>query len=121
MVEHEKEQGFMSMIKDGLSYFSHIIAASIYTPMAEGTEIVMNNIEYRIRRMEKRILRKISSLFIIGFGGVFLIFALLFFLIESFALSKAEAYFSIGIVIFVIGLLLKLGESEREKNEKQKK
>ena len=36
--------------------------------------MVMKTIEDRIVRIEKRILRKISSLLIIGFGVVFLIF-----------------------------------------------
>ena len=120
MVEREKEGGFMDMIKDGikdgLSNISQIISASIFPPIAEGTETVMKNIEDRIirieKRIERRILRKISSLLIIGFGGVFLIFALFFFLIEYLGWSKAAAFFSTGIVVFVIGLLLKAGESD---------
>jgi VIT1/CCC1 family predicted Fe2+/Mn2+ transporter len=74
--------------------------------------MVMKTIENRIMRIEKRILRKISSLFIIGFGGTFLIFALFFFLRESLGWSNAAACFSIGITVFVIGLLLKAGESD---------
>jgi len=109
----EKEQGFMGMIKDGLSYISQIVTASILPPITEGAEMVMKNVEERIMHIQKRMLREISSLVIIGFGGVFLILALLFFLIENLGLSKAVAFFSIGIIIFVIGLLLKIRESNK--------
>jgi hypothetical protein len=113
MAEHEKKRGFMDMLKEGLSFISHIISASIFSPIEEGAERVINNIEDRIIRIEKRIFRKISSLLIIGFGAVFLIFALFFFLIEYMHFSNATAFFSIGITIFVVGLLLKLRESDR--------
>jgi len=113
MAESEKDHGFMGMIREGVGYISQIISASIFPPIAEGAEMVMKTIEDRIVRIEKRILRKISSLLIIGFGVVFLIFALFFFLREYFGWSNAVAFFSIGITVFVIGLLLKVGESDR--------
>jgi hypothetical protein len=113
MVKHEKESGFMDLVRDGVGYISQIISASIFPPIAQGTEMVMKNIDDRMLRIEKRILRKISSLLIIGFGGVFLIIALSFFLIEYLGWSNAAAYFSIGIIVFVIGLLMKTGESDR--------
>lgn len=88
----------MSVITDIVSHISHLISASVLLPLAE---------------MEKRILRKIWSSLIIGLGGVFLIFALFFFLIEYLEWSNAAAFFSIGIVVFVIGLLLKVRGYDR--------
>lgn len=108
----EKENGFMSIIKDGLSFVSQIVSASIVSPIADGAEIVMKNIDERIMRVEKRILRKLTSFIIIGCGALFLILALFFFLIDYLRWSKAIAFVSIGIIIFVIGLILKLRESD---------
>jgi hypothetical protein len=113
MVECEKERGFMDIIKDGLRYTSEMISASIFPPIAAGTEMVMKSIEDTIIRVEKRMLRKLSSLLIIGFGGVLLVVALFFYLREFLRWSNTAAYFSIGIMVFVIGLLLKAGESDR--------
>jgi hypothetical protein len=112
MVEREKKHGILDSIKEGLSYVSNIITASIFPQIAEGAEMVMKTIDGRILRIEKRILRKISSLVVIGFGGIFLILALLFFLIDYLAWSKEVAFFSIGIIVFIIGLLLKIRESD---------
>jgi len=113
MVEEGKEHGFWDMIKDGLIDVSHIISGSIFPSIAEGTDMVMKNIEERIIRLEKRLLRELSSLMIIGFGAIFLIFALFFFLKEYLGWGNALAFFSIGIIIFVIGLLLKIRGSDR--------
>ena len=113
MDEHEKGNGFMDIITDGLGYISQIISASIFPPMAEGADMVMRTVEERLMRMQKRILRRMSTLMIICFGGVLLILSFLFFLIEYLAFSKAAAFFSIGIIIFVIGLLLKAGGYDR--------
>ena len=112
-MEYEKKYGFKSIIKEWLNYISHLISANILSPIEEGTEILMRNLENRIIRVEKKILRDITSLLIIGFGGVFLIFALFFFLKEFLGLSNALAFFSIGGIVFVIGLLLKLKEFRR--------
>ncbi len=107
----EKKHGIMDTIKTGLGYVSQILSASIFPPIADGAELVMKRIEERMMRMEKRILRKMSSLIVIGFGGVFLVLGLLFFLIEYAGWSNAAAFFSIGITVFVIGLLMKLSET----------
>jgi len=114
MAENDKGHGFMDIIKDGLGFISQIITASIIPPIAESAEVVMKNIEERIIRIEKRILRKLTSFVILGVGILFLIFALLFFLIEYIGWSHTAAFFSIGITIFVIGLLIKLKESDNE-------
>ncbi len=106
--EHEKERGFVDKLKGALSFFSSIVSASLFPPIAQGAEIIMDTIDRRIVLIEKRIVSNLSSLLIIGFGGAFLIFALLSYLRESLAWSNAAAFFSIGITIFVIGLLLRV-------------
>ena len=98
----KKEGGFMDVIKYGLGYISQIVSASIFPP-----------IEDRIIQIEKRMLKKIYSLLIIGFGGVFLIFSLFFYLKDVLIWSNTLTFFVIGIIIFVIGLLLKVNESNK--------
>ena len=106
----EKENGFISLIKNGLSNLTKAISESIFSPIVDNTEKIIKNIEDKLLLMEKRIIRKISSLLIMGFGAILLIFALFFFLIESLNWNKAEALFAIGIIILIIGLLLRKGE-----------
>lgn len=110
MAEAEKKHGIVSIIKDALRYVTEIVASGIVPKM---TEMVMKTIDQRLILIEKRILGKIYSLLIIGFGGVLLVFALLSFLIDQIGWSKAAAFFAIGMPVFVIGLLLKIAQSNR--------
>ena len=116
MIKQKKENSFTNVINNGLSYISKLVSTAIFSHMAEGAEIVMDTIDDRIIRIEKRIQRKIYSIFLTLFGGIFLIFSIFFFLKEFLMWNNAAAFFSIGIIIFVIGLLLKIGESERREN-----
>jgi len=113
MIENEKKQGWTALLKDGLHYFSQVISANIFSPLAEGAETVLRNIECRIIRIEQRMLRKLSSWIVLWLGGIFLLFALFSFLREYLGWNNTIAFFSLGIVIFVSGLLLKIREAEK--------
>lgn len=112
MRENDKENGFMDLIKDGVGHIFRIITASMFPQIAEDTRRIMDSIENRIIRIERRILMNIWSIFIIGFGGIFLILALFSYLKEFLEWSNAASFFYIGIISFVIGLLLKAGVSD---------
>ena len=102
----------MGMIADGLIQITRVITAGVMPPIAEGTETIMKSIDEKIARIEKRILRKTVSMMILGFGATFLVLALFSLLVEYLLWSNAAAFFSIGITIFVIGLLLKAGDHD---------
>jgi len=112
MIKNEKAYGVFGKIKKGIGYISRVISASLFPGIVEGAGNVMKNIDNKIIQIEKRIIRKIFSLIVIFIGGLFLIFALFFFLKEYWGWSNAVTFFSIGMIIFVIGLLLKLNESD---------
>lgn len=113
MVNYKKENRFLDIVKSGSSYISQIISAAIFQPLEDGAKRVADNLNEKIAIIEGRIIRRAYSSLIIGLGGVFLVLALLFYLKEFLAWSNTAAFFSIGVVIFVIGLMLKLGESRR--------
>jgi len=118
MGEDKKNRGFMDKIKDGLEYTAQRISANISPPITEGGERVMQNLKDRIIRIQERVIRKIFSFVIMGFGAIFLVFALFFYLREFLGWSNSAAFFSIGIVMFVIGLLLNVGIRRGGKNGK---
>lgn len=108
MIQHEKEHGFIKSIKEGFSYTSQIISAYIFPQISDGAQLLMKNIDQRVSLIEKRMLRKITSLTVILFGGVFLVFSIFYFLIEFMNWNYTAAFFAIGITVFVIGLILKV-------------
>lgn len=113
MIKNEKDSSFMEIVKGGLDNIKKIILSSIFPPVLDGAEIVIRRIENRLIIMEKQILRRITTFMIICFGGVFLIFSFLFFQIEFLGLSKTMSFFLIGIIILIIGLILKFNEYNR--------
>ena len=115
MDEDKKNRGLKDKIKDGLEYTAQRISVNISPPITEAGEGVMQNLKGRIIRIQERVIRKIFSFVIMGFGAIFLVFALFFYLREFLGWSNSAAFFSIGIVMFVIGLLLNVGDSKRWK------
>lgn len=113
MVNQEKEHGFNNIVNKGLSYISRFVSATVFSHITQSAENLIDNIEMRIIRSERRIQRKIYSLFFMLLGGIFLIFAVFFFLKEFLILSNTTVFFSLGIIIFMIGLLLNTWEFER--------
>lgn len=110
----EKEHGFKDIIKK-------LISEVILSPIIEGAEVVMKNIDEKIiniekriiRNIEKRIIRTLSTMLIMGLGIIFLIFSFFFALKEYLGLTNSLSFFFIGIIILLIGILLKLGKSNR--------
>jgi hypothetical protein len=112
MTTHKKERGFIESLKGGLSYLSKLISATIFPSLMVGAGTVMKTIDSQIIRIERRLLRNVSSILIIGFGAGLLIFALISYLKDFFGWSNAAALFSVGIIVSVLGLLLRLGNSD---------
>ena len=106
---------FMDKVKEGIGSIFQIISEGVFPQIAEGAEIIIKKIDQKIIETEKRILRKMYFLSIIWLGGVFLIFGLFFYLTEFLGWDRALAFFSLGIIIFVIGLLLKIWDLNNEK------
>ena len=99
---------FIDKIKDGIVSIFQIICTGLFPQIEESAEIVMKKIDQRIIETERRILQKMYSLLIIWLGGVFLIFALFFYLTEFVGWNRALTFFSLGMTILVAGLLLKI-------------
>jgi len=118
MIKKENESGFKATLENGLSYIYSIISERIFPKREESTKNFIDNLEDISLIIEKRILRKISNFIVIGVGMTLLIVALISYLKEVQAWSNMFAYSFVGIIIFVIGLIMKLKESERLKNEK---
>lgn len=113
MVESEKGHGFMDVIKEGLNFISQFTLGSGNPSIAEITETIMKDIDTKLKQLEKRIMRKLVHLLIIGLGVIFLIFALFFVLKDYLLWSNAASFFAIGIVLFVGGLMLKMNDQDR--------
>lgn len=116
-IQKENNSGLKTILENGLGYISSIISEKMYPRRDENTETFMKNIDNTVLTIEKRVLRKILSFIVIGVGTLFLLFALFSYVKESLGWSNSLAYLSLGIIILIIGLILKLNENEGIKND----
>lgn len=112
MIEHKEKSEFVGIVTESLSCLSGIVSAGILPRILESTTRVMNTIDHRLAHVERRIVRKLYSFAMITGGGLFLLFSFFFLLTEYFGLSNAFSFFSIGLLLCMIGLMLTLGESD---------
>ena len=115
MVDERKKTGFWYMIKSALDPVPQIISASIVPPITDSINAVMKSVEDSVNRMQNNIVRMLSSVVIIGLGGIFLIFSLFFYLVEFLLWSRSLAFVCIGLVLLIIGLLFHLKKWNFEK------
>ncbi|MBR9704809.1 hypothetical protein GOV12_05330 [Candidatus Pacearchaeota archaeon] len=62
----------------------------------------------RMKRFEKYFIKQFTSITLILIAIVFLGISLAFLLIEFFEISKSIAFAAIGIIILLVGIILKL-------------
>ena len=105
MGKDKKNRGFIEVVKDCLDYSAQKISANMAPPIIiEIVERIAQSLENRIISIEERLMKKMFSFVLIGFGVIFLVFALFFFLREFLGWSNSVGFFSIGIVMLAIGL-----------------
>jgi hypothetical protein len=113
MDEFEKKKSFMGLIIEVIGSIGQIVTTSLVSPIIKSADGVMKNIEDRIMHLQQRLLKRIYIAAFMGGGAVLLAIATLFFMIEELRWSNALSFFSIGSIIFLIGLLLKFRESDK--------
>ncbi len=101
-------KGFLKLLSELLTNFSELLTASILPPIAEGTELILDTVERRIKKIERKIISNVRTHLIIGLGLSFLTLSFFFFLVEQLVLSKALSFLVIAVIVLFVGLLLKL-------------
>ena len=71
---------------------------------------LIDKIEYKVMRLQDRAMKKISSGLLIVTSIVFLALSLFYFLKEYTGLSNTLSFFIIGILLLIVGVLIKSTE-----------
>ena len=72
------------------------------------SERMIHRVKLELWRVEKRVMKSLTSLFILFLSFATLALAAVFFLIESLNFTKALAFLTIGVILLIIGIILKL-------------
>lgn len=108
MAEQKKDSSFMKLINDILNYAMELVMIKTSLFVNEGAEIITKIIEKKLMRIQKKIQIKMASFILLLTGVIFLILALLFFLIENLMWSKTIAFLVLGVLIFIAGYIMNM-------------
>ena len=108
-----KGPGFVeTMIREAVNYVARNVSAGISAPIEERSEAFMKCIEDRVMLMERRAIRAVIPVAVAGLGAIFLLIALMFFLIDYLHWNAVNAFLFVGVAVLIAGLLLKIRELE---------
>lgn len=109
---------FEGTMNNTLKYISQGILLGIAAQIVEGTKFIFESIDRRVIKTERKILNNLYLFLLMGFAGVFLILAFFSYLKEFVGLSDTMAYLIMGVIILLVGLLIKKGVLKGGENEK---
>jgi hypothetical protein len=99
------QKSIMDIFKTALSGISQVISVSLVPIITDGTNLVMQNVEKSLLGISETIIKKVTTLLILGLACLFFITSFLYYLIESAGVSKSLAFFGVGFTLLVLGML----------------
>lgn len=115
MAKSKKKGGVMDTIREGASLVSDMIFSNVFTRVNEEADVLMNKVERKALVLEEELLDKVRAAVIIGLGMLFVVLAILFFLMEEMTITKWQAYLGVGILVMLVGLLYKIHVMNKER------
>ena len=96
--------GLMDFFKDT----ARNVFRDIYNQAPNLTEKLVYRIKLEVWKLEKKVMRDLTALFIFLLSFTAFILSAVFFLIEYMNFTKTLSFLIIGIILLVIGIILKL-------------
>lgn len=96
--------GILDLIKDTSRGFLR----DIYNQAPKLTEKIVYQIKLEVWKLEKKLIKDLTALFIFMLSFSAFILAALFFFVEYINLTKTLSFLIIGIILLIIGIFLKL-------------
>lgn len=69
---------------------------------------IARRVSYEVRRTQRRIVKSLISFFMMALAIIFLTVGAVYLGVEYFAFSKTIAFLIVGIVLLIIGIVIKL-------------
>lgn len=91
-----------------MDYFKELIIGGTKKFTKEIEKEILRSISIKIKKIKKRIFLDAASMLVLLISLIFIIIAFTFFFIEYFHLTRAISFLISGIVLILIGIILKL-------------
>ena len=96
MKKGEKKSGVLDAVKGGITAMSDVLFSKIFSQL-----------QASLTKLEERLVKKLFSSMLVGFGIILLLIAGFFYLLEFAVVSKTTAFISLGAAFIIIGYFLK--------------
>ncbi|MFW5745925.1 MAG: hypothetical protein ACOCWQ_00045 [Nanoarchaeota archaeon] len=107
-----------AQVREGISTVSQALFSNVFSQVNQEADILLDKAEQRVMIIEDRILGRLKSAALMGVGALLIILAVLFFLIEDLGLWFYEAFGIMGIIVIVVGLIIRVRQLTQEKQQK---
>ncbi|VVB77833.1 Uncharacterised protein [uncultured archaeon] len=91
-----------------LDYIKESLSTSVQRFLKQLEEELCRNIEIRINKIKRQIIKELIAILIIFISILFLVLSAVFFLIEYVHLGKSVSFLIMGIMFLIIGIIVKL-------------
>ncbi|MBS3083787.1 hypothetical protein J4423_03215 [Candidatus Pacearchaeota archaeon] len=102
----EKKRGFADYVSDGFNAVSEGVRRFASTKF----DTIIDKAEWKLMGLQDRIIKKFMHTLFFGISAVFLSLSAFYLMKEYFNLSNTLSFFTIGILVFLIGIFIKLTE-----------
>lgn len=115
MKKEGKESTTAKAIKTGISAVSDVLFSQVFSRLNNATQNLMDTVKSNMMQLQERMAEKLFSSLLIGLGIISLVVAIFFYLREYVAVTKTQAFFGVGIILLLIGYVLKYLSLKKER------
>jgi hypothetical protein len=105
----EKKQTLAETVREVIRLISAMISENVISPITNGVDDVMDKIEIRLHKLQKKFAYQMFALILVALGIILLVISLTALLRDSLGWSNFASYFTVGIAVLFTGLLVKWG------------
>ena len=94
-------------VRSGFESFSDAVLSGFFSSVNRKADVIMDRLDQRVLIFQERLVRKLAASLMVGIAGIFLISSAYFYLVEFRQLSRAGAFFLLGVLLLIAGRLMK--------------
>ena len=102
----EKKRTFTDYVSQGIDAVSEGVRRFASTKF----DLIIDKAEWKLMGLQDRIIKKLVCTLFFGISAVFLALSAFYLMKEYFNLSNTLSFFTIGILLLLIGIFIKLSE-----------
>jgi hypothetical protein len=102
------KKSWVDSAKEGAKGVAEIVFGSVIPSLGSHAEELMDRLGNKAIVIEERLLKMLAAGVVMGLAFLFFLLAALFFIVDFYEFTFAQAFFMVGIGLLIIGLFMRL-------------